>query len=1149
MTGRARVNAGPWPSKEEVGYGMLRRSVCCLGIVAFLFLAAAQENAGASISELVLPGENVFPEGIALAPDGRIFVGSSADGTIFAGSPDSEELSVFVEGGSEGSLDAAFGMTVDGMNRLWVAGGPTGTIGVFDTETGENIRTIQAPAAENGTFLNDLVEAPDGYVYITDSARPVLFRARSNETEVGDLEAWLDLTDSPIDYSTAGQGPAGTNLNGIVVTEDGSHLLTIDMNDGLLYRIALESGEVSEVDLGGESLLNGDGLVVDGQTLYVVRLTENEVVTVELGEEFASGTVTARFSDPALHWPATAALVEGRLYLVNTQFDRRQQGNPELPFAVATVPVDVVAQGGGAAEPEEEQPAEEAQAEEEQPGEEAGAAAQEEQRQEAEQPGAEEDEVAGGGAAQGEPAPEASAQLTDSDGNNIGIATFAVGQDGAVSIEVEITGLTAAAEGAHGIHIHETGRCEAPSFESAGGHFNPGDKQHGLENPEGPHAGDLPNIEIDGEGNARYETTNDRISLAVGETSILDDDGSALVIHASRDDQVTDPGGNSGDRIACGVIGANGEDPRAQASQAGGQDGIRDYSPVTEERLREPEPGNWLMWMRTYDASGFSPLDQITAENVSELEPVWTYSTGLSEGHEAPPIVNDGVMFVSTPENHVIALDAATGDLLWRYERDLPHDLFQLHPTNRGVGLYDDKVFLATLDTYLVALDARSGEVLWERGVEDFRDGYYMTLAPLIANGKVMVGVSGGELGVRGFVQAFDAETGDSAWKTYTIPAPGEPGNDSWPGNTWEQGGGSVWITGSYDPELNLSYWGTGNAAPWTGDARPGDNLYTTSVIALDVDSGELRGHFQYHWNDSWDWDEVATPLLIDFERDGETVRGLMHAARNGYLWWLERREDGIGFVDGQPYVDQNVFENLDPETGRPEYDEEHKPAIGQEATFCPSLWGGKDWPPAAFNPETRLIYIPANENHCGRMTGIEEEYVAGQTYFGASSEFFLADGADHVGELQAWNVDTGEQEWVHEFQGSHTWGPVMTTGGSLVFTGGTNDRFFRAFDAETGEVLWQHRTNSGINGVPVSFEVDGVQYVAVQSGWGVDAVRFQSAVAGDQGGHWNQSVPQGGVIWVFALEDAASARAESQQQVEGGGEAAGGENGTQEDR
>jgi alcohol dehydrogenase (cytochrome c) len=477
-------------------------------------------------------------------------------------------------------------------------------------------------------------------------------------------------------------------------------------------------------------------------------------------------------------------------------------------------------------------------------------------------------------------------------------------------------------------------------------------------------------------------------------------------------------------------------------------------------------------------------------------------------------------MFVSTPQNQVLALDAKSGELLWRYKRELPEELFQLHPTNRGVGLYEDKVYLATLDAHVVALDAKTGKVVWDQTVEDYKKGYYMTLAPLIAKGKVMVGVSGGELGIRGFVTALDARTGQPAWKTFTIPAPGEPGAETWKGDSWKTGGASVWITGSYDPQLNLTYWGNGNGAQWMGDQRPGDNLYATSVIALDVDTGKIRGHHQYHWNDSWDWDEVSTPLLIDFPKNGRMVKGLVHPGRNGYLWRLERRADGIAFVDAKPYVIQEVFTTIDPVTGRPSYDPERKPRGGTTVTYCPGLWGGKDWTPAGYNPKTNYLYIPANENLCSTLVGMPGTYEPGKLFLGIDrpkTTMSWRQGASHIGELQAWDMKTGQKVWTHKFP-YQNWGPILTTGGGLVFLGGTNDRNFRAFDAKNGKLLWEFKTNSGITGVPTSFAVDGVQYVAVQSGWGVDAQRMQARL--DMFLGTRTEVPQGGVVWVFALRD-----------------------------
>ncbi len=418
-----------------------------------------------------------------------------------------------------------------------------------------------------------------------------------------------------------------------------------------------------------------------------------------------------------------------------------------------------------------------------------------------------------------------------------------------------------------------------------------------------------------------------------------------------------------------------------------------------------------------------------------------------------------------------------------------------------------------------MALNAKTGEVVWEKKVEDYTGGYYMTLAPLVAKGKVQVGVSGGEFGIRGFVAAYDANTGDEVWKTYTIPGPGEPGHDTWSGDKWKTGGASVWITGSYDPELNQAYWGTGNGAQWMGDSRPGDNLYANSVLALDADTGAIKGYHQYHHNESWDWDEVSAPLLLDVPKNGNTIKALIHPGRNGYLWTLERKADGIKFVDAKPYVKQDVFSSIDPETGRPSYHEDKKPAMNKKADFCPSLWGGKDWPPAAYSPKTGYLYIPANENLCGALTGQDNPpYVRGQLWLGVEIKdivMTVREDADHIGELQAWDMKTGEKAWTHNFK-YHNWGPVLATGGDLIFAGGTNDRYFRAFDAKTGSKLWEYRTNSGITAVPVTYEVDGVQYVSVQSGWGVDAQRMQNRV--DKAYGFKTDVPQGGVIWTFTV-------------------------------
>lgn len=548
------------------------------------------------------------------------------------------------------------------------------------------------------------------------------------------------------------------------------------------------------------------------------------------------------------------------------------------------------------------------------------------------------------------------------------------------------------------------------------------------------------------------------------------------------------------------------------------------YNPVTDKRLANPEPENWLQWRGNYEGWTYSPLDQINSENIADLVPAWSYSTGELEGHQAPPIVNDGMMFVSTPNNKVLALDARNGNEIWSYQKEIPEELFQLHPTNRGVGLYGENVYLAATDACMVALDAKTGKQKWETCVADWKEGYYMTLSPLIAEGKVLVGASGGEYGIRGFVVALDAESGKELWRTHTIPAPGEPGHETWPkdSDAWKRGGAPVWIAGTYDTDLKMAFFGTGNGGPWMPDARPGDNLYANSVLALDIDTGKMVGYHQYHWNDAWDWDEVSPPVIIDYEKDGKKIKGLIHAGRNGYLWTLERSKDGIKFVEAEPFVYQNVFTSIDSKTGRPTYNPDMTPGTNKKVTFCPSLWGGKDWPPEAYNPKTGLFYIPAHENLCSEMGGAPVKYKKGELYIGVPIDEILTNirlrpGAkDHIGEIQAWDLSKGEKVWTHKMK-EMNWGPILTTGGNLVFSGGSNDRKFRALDAKTGKKLWEYRASSGVTAVPSSYMVDGVQYIAVQSGWGVDAQRMQGAF--DAVMDHKTIVPQGGVINVFALK------------------------------
>jgi alcohol dehydrogenase (cytochrome c) len=547
---------------------------------------------------------------------------------------------------------------------------------------------------------------------------------------------------------------------------------------------------------------------------------------------------------------------------------------------------------------------------------------------------------------------------------------------------------------------------------------------------------------------------------------------------------------------------------------------LKNYKPVTAERLRNPEDDNWLMIRRTYDGWGFSPLADITPANVQRLKPAWVFSTGEARVHQAAPLVNSGAMFVTSPNNQVIAIDVKTGNLLWRYRRPLEAGMNVPHQTNRGVALYGDKVFFAAGEAVLVALDVRTGREVWTSVVADNKSGYYTTLAPLVAGGVVMVGASGGEFGIRGFVAGFDVETGKEKWRTYTVPAPGEPGSETWPkGDQWKTGGAPVWVTGNYDPETNLAFWGTGNGGPTIGDQRPGDNLYVTSTIAIDVATGAIKGYHKYHPNDSWDWDEVSPPILVDYQRNGRTIRGLIDVARDGYIWFLERSAGPIKFVEGKAFVYQDVFRSLDPVTGRPDVDPEKKPMTGKRADFCPGVHGGKNWPPIAFSPRTRMIYIPANNNLCGSNMGTQPQYTPGRPFVGISgSRPFIRPGATHVGEVQAWNVDTGQKVWTHVYDKSPNWGGMLATAGGLVFSGGTADRKFHAFDAATGKLLWEFPTNSGILAPPTTFKVDGKQYVAVESGWGGDSRGMQATLNRLFPGEYPE-VPEGGAVWVFSIE------------------------------
>ncbi len=503
---------------------------------------------------------------------------------------------------------------------------------------------------------------------------------------------------------------------------------------------------------------------------------------------------------------------------------------------------------------------------------------------------------------------------------------------------------------------------------------------------------------------------------------------------------------------------------------------------LTFERLARArsEPRNWLTYYGAYDAQRFSGLSQINVENVSRLRPAWTFQHPIislvaslaTYGFEAAPIVVDGVMYLSGFDGYVWALDAATGKLLWQYQHSIPVDVaLCCGNINRGVAVADGKVYLASLNAHLVALDARTGRKLWEQAFGDMRAGESATLAPLVVKDLVVVGASGAEYGVRGHLDAFDARTGVRRWRLYTVPKAGEPGSESWPrGNSWATGGGAVWITGSYDPELDLMYWGTGNPGPvFDGSPRAGPNLFTNSVIAVDPDEGKIRWHYQFTPHDVWDYDGVNEMILL--EREGRKL--LAHFDKNGYFFLIDRTDGTL--VRATPFgrVD---WGRIDETTGQVTVLRTPTP---EGAQICPGPAGAKEWSHAAFSRQTGLLYVPMIEA-CATFHIDSAPFKEGMPYFGGRADVA---GHPQIGYLKAIDPATGREVW--SWRSEHPMvASVLATAGGLVVTGAPTGELL-AFDARNGRPLWRYQTGSGIHGNPITYSVDGTQYIAVPSGWG----------------------------------------------------------------
>lgn len=500
---------------------------------------------------------------------------------------------------------------------------------------------------------------------------------------------------------------------------------------------------------------------------------------------------------------------------------------------------------------------------------------------------------------------------------------------------------------------------------------------------------------------------------------------------------------------------------------------------VTPERIlnASKEPANWFTYSGNYLGWRYSPLDQITRENVKKLKIKWMYQMPTTHMVETTPLVVDGVMYFSEPPSNVVAVDAETGRQFWRYRRELPSKINTCcGQVNRGVAVLGDRVFVGTVDAHLVSLDARTGDVLWDVEVADYRTGHSITVAPLAVKDMIVCGISGGEYGIRGFLDAYDAKTGRRIWRFWTIPGPGEKGNETWSGDSWKTGGGPTWVTGSYDAAQNLIIWGTGNPSPdWNGDARLGDNLYTDSAIALDAATGKLKWYFQFVPHDVHDWDAVQVPVLVDGEWQGRPRKLVYWAHRNAFYYVLDR-ETGK-FLLGKPFATQTWAKGLD-DNGRPIRLPNIDPT--PEGTYIwPGVQGATNWYSPSYSPDTKLFYLAAWENRSVYRKG-EQEYSPGNRFIGSVPLIELPDEPGH-GAIRALNPQTGDKVWEYKLH-TKPWAGVLSSAGKLVF-GGSDEGYFFALDAETGKEQWKLNMGGIIRANPITYMSKGKQIVAIAAG------------------------------------------------------------------
>lgn len=502
------------------------------------------------------------------------------------------------------------------------------------------------------------------------------------------------------------------------------------------------------------------------------------------------------------------------------------------------------------------------------------------------------------------------------------------------------------------------------------------------------------------------------------------------------------------------------------------------FAQVSSERLvnASTEPQNWLTYSGRYSSWRYSSLDQIKTTNVSQLSLQWAFQSAELGQFETTPLAVDGVLYGTGPNNRAFAIDARTGRAIWRYQRVLPPKVTACcGMVNRGFAILGNRLFMATLDAHVIALDTKTGNVVWDVVAADYRQGYSFTVAPLVVKNEVIVGVAGGEYGIRGFVDAYNANTGARLWRFDTVPGPGQPGHDTWSGDSWKTGGAPAWITGSYDPQLNLIYWPTGNPSPSNyGGDRLGDNLYSNSMLALDADTGTLKWHFQFTPHDLFDYDSTQVPVLVDADWQGKPRKLLVHANRNGFLYVLDR-------TDGK-FLSANAFGKVTwakgiSEDGRPQLNPDAIPGA-KGVRVCPSAIGLTNWFSPSYSPDTGLLYVTTT-NQCDIFTGAPEPYRAGHDFIGS---IYVPDPVERpTGAIKALDPLNGKQAWEFAYF-SNPNGGVLSTAGGLVF-GGDSDGNLIAIDAKTGRDLWHIQLGAGIYTTAITYQFEGRQYVVIPVG------------------------------------------------------------------